>query len=469
VAEGSLTVRQAGTARTAIESIAAVVVCTAVVAALDQVAPIAGLAVVYLLAVLFVAIRHGERWALATALVSVMTLNFLFIPPRYRVGINDSEHVVALAVFLIAAVVVGRLAAATRAKTVEAEERARIATAREREAALLAAAASSLLAGVDVETQLKTIERTGGESGDSSGVRVEVAATPSPQPGEDTIRLPTASRPAWLHVRSDGAWPEHHRQRVAGAMAHLIDAALERERLTGQAAEVEAARRADVAKTALLHAISHDLRSPLTAIRAAASGLADSELPEADRSELVSVIAVESLRLGKLVDDLLDLSRIEVEAIEPNPDWCDLHEVVLNAARQVRSNGDESRLELRLADLPLVHADPTQLERVFVNLIDNALRFSPPGTKARVSGSVVGNRVVVRVVDHGPGVPKALRHRIFEPFVRGDGAGPGSGLGLAICRGFVEANGGRIALQTGVGEETSFVVSFPLVPQPASA
>jgi two-component system sensor histidine kinase KdpD len=453
----------------ALECAAAIAAATAIVAALDAATPITGLGVIYLLAVLFVAIRHGQVAALGTAFGSVLTLNFLFIDPRFTLKISESGDVVALAVFLIAAVVVGGLATVARQRAAEAEERARFAGAREREAAVLAAAASSLLAGVDVEAQLRSIEKSVGSSRAGLGVRVQLGPVPSPEPGESAIRLPT-SAPSWLYMADAVSLPTEDRERFTNALAGLIDVALERERLDSQAAEAEATRRADVAKTALLHAISHDLRSPLTAITTAAGGLGDEDLSDTDRNELLSVIDVESARLSRLVDDLLDLSRIEAGAVNPNPDWCDLRDVITRAAAHVRGVRGDHPIELRLGgDLPLVHADTVQLERVFANLIENAIKFSPPGVAVKIGGIVVGERVVVRVVDRGAGIPRSQRTRIFEPFVRGREASGGSGLGLAICRGFVEANGGRIVLQTGTGEETSFAVSFPLVRQPAVA
>jgi two-component system sensor histidine kinase KdpD len=210
--------------------------------------------------------------------------------------------------------------------------------------------------------------------------------------------------------------------------------------------------------------MSHDLRSPLTAITTAAAALRTTAITDAERSELIDVIDAEGTRLARLVSDLLDLSKIEVGAVAPQPDWCDLHDVVTSAAAQL------DNVEFSLPpELPLIRADAAQLERVFANLIENAAKFSPPGAPIEITASAGAGRITVRVTDHGPGIPKRDRTRIFEPFFRsGDANGSGSGLGLAICRGFVEANGGRIALQSGRSSGTSFVVSFPLAPQPVA-
>ena len=457
-------------AMAALEVVGSVAVATGLVAVLDTVAPAAGLGVIYLLSVLFVAIRRGQVAALASGVLSVLALNFFFIEPRHHLTISESENVVALAVFAVAAVVVGRLAAAAQRRTEEAEDRARVAAAREREAALLAAAAEAVLTGAGLEAQVRNLEASVARSASASAVRVELNPVPSPRPGETAVRLGAQRRSGWLYVTDDAAWGPEALERVGATLGRLVDVALEREAVAERAAETETARRADVAKTAVLHAISHDLRSPLTAITTAASGLRDPALDEVDRAELVAVIEDETSRLSRLVDDLLDLSRIEAGAAQPRPDWCDLREAVANAAAQVaRSHGPQEIVLALPQDLPLVRADPAQLERVFANLIENAARFSPPGEPVRVSGGTGGGSVTVRVIDRGPGVPPSRRSHVFEPFFRGADPGGGSGLGLAIARGFVEANGGRIRLQAGTPGETAFAVSFPLVRQPVAA
>ena len=449
---------------TALEVVLSVAAATGVVAALDAVAPVAGLGVVYLLAVLFVAIRRGELPALVTALLAVLTLNYFFIEPRHQLTIASSENVVALVVFLIAAVVVGRLAASARQRAREAEDRARQATARGREAAMLARAASDVMAGTELETELEAVGRTVAEATGAAGARLSLEAAPAPRDGEVSLRLPLASRNGWLYATPAPGWQEADLRRIAEPLARLIDVALERQLAEARMANAEAARRADVAKTAVLHAISHDLRSPLTAITTAAGGLGDPGLGDDDRADLVSVIGVESSRLARLVDDLLDLSKIEAGAVDPQPDWCDVHDVVASAAAGI---GDHP-VELALgADVPLVRADPAQLERVFANLLENAVRFSPPDVPVRVTAAVAGAAVTVTVTDRGRGVAASHRNHVFEPFYRAGGSG-GSGLGLAICRGFVEANGGRIRLLA-AEEGAAFAVSLPLVEQPAPA
>jgi two-component system, OmpR family, sensor histidine kinase KdpD len=457
------------TARAAVtgaaEILIAVGAATASVAALQSTAPAAGLGVIYLLAVLAIAIRRGELHALVTAVLSMLTLNYLFIAPRHRLAISHSQDVVELAVLLIAAVVVGRLAATGRQRAGEAESRARLAAAREREATLLAEAASAILAGQSVSAQLESIGARIARATAASHARVALEPVPSPAAHELALPLHARTRTAWLYVSDDTTWEQVDLERISEPLGRLIDVAVERERVAEREAETEAARRAEVTRTAILHAISHDLRSPLTAITTAGSALRAATVTDAERSELIEVIESEGARLAKLVDDLLDLSKIQAGAVSPQADWCDLHDVVASAAAHLRT---DQAIEFALpADLPLVRADAAQLERVFSNLIENAVKFSPPGSPVRISAGVGSGRVTVRVTDHGRGIPSQHRSRMFEPFFRGRGeSGSGSGLGLAICRGFVEANGGQIILQAGGDRGTSFAVSFPVVAQP---
>lgn len=451
-------------ALSALEIVVAVGLATAAIAALQSTAPAAGLGIVYLLAVLAIAIRRGELPALITSILGVLTLNYLFIVPRHRFAIAHSQDVVELAVLLIAAVVVGRLAALARQRAAEAEERARIATAHEREAELLADIAAAILTGESLSVQLKSVGyRIAGASG-AAGARV-VLEPPVKRPGERVVALPSRSKSAWLCMAGDPPYDDAFIGRVAGPVAALIDVAVEREEAIQRTAETEAARRTEAAKTAILHAISHDLRSPITAIATAGSALRTSHVTPRERSELIAAIEAESARLARLVDDLLDLSRIEAGAVSPQADWCDLRDVAVSAAQ--RFSGSHP-IEFELPpDLPLVRADAVQLERVFANLIENAIKFSPDGVPIEIRGGAGPGWVTVRFVDHGRGIPLDQRARIFEPFFRGRGTGTGgSGLGLAICRGFVEANGGRITVQSDVGHGTSFAVGFPAVPQP---
>jgi two-component system sensor histidine kinase KdpD len=412
-------------------------------------------------------IRRGQVAALTAAVLGVLVLNFFFIKPLHQLTIADSDNVVALGVLLIAAMVVGRLAGQSRRQAAEAELRAEQAAAREREAAMLAEAATALLGGAD---DMVTAISAALEDAGRGELRLGASSAPQAKEGEVSLRLPTEARSVWLYAASSTNWTDTDLNRIATPLARLLDVAAERETAAARSAEAEAARQADAAKTVILHAVSHDLRSPLTAIRTAAAGLREQGTAAEDRVALIDAIEEESDRLTRLIANLLDLSRIEAGAVNPRTDWCDLLDVISGTVSHIHEPGAAHRIQIELdGELPLVRADASQLERAFANLIENALRFSPPDQPVRISGGVGAGKVTVRVVDRGPGVPASERSAIFKPFhsARGDGR-DGVGLGLAISKGFVEANGGELRLQADSADGTAFAVSFPLVEQPAT-
>jgi K+-sensing histidine kinase KdpD len=254
---------------------------------------------------------------------------------------------------------------------------------------------------------------------------------------------------------------EQGRQAADRALAELTALGEERDRMQAEAVEAEAFRRSDELKTALLRSISHDLRTPLTSIIASGSALGSETLTKEERAELSVAIVVEGERLSHLVENLLDMSRLDAGTAEPHREPIDLAEV-LDSARTAAVDPDSIRLAIE-SDLPMVDADAAQLERAFENLFDNAIRHSG-GKPVQARSRKVGDAVVVRVVDQGPGIPENEWQRIFEPFQRGDDGRDkaGSGLGLAIVKGFVEANRGEIRIESMPGQGTSFVVTFPV-------
>jgi two-component system sensor histidine kinase KdpD len=249
---------------------------------------------------------------------------------------------------------------------------------------------------------------------------------------------------------------------VLPSLEALLAAALDREALQREVVETQALRRSDDIKTALLRAVSHDLRSPLTAIAAAGEALASSHLTPAEREELAAVVVGEASRLSNVVDKLLDLSRLQGGAAAPRAEWCSVDEVLRAAVEQTpHAPGYDVAID---PDLPLIRADAAQLERASANLLENAARHGG-GHPVAVRARAVGPRVLVRIVDRGPGIAGPERERIFEPFHRGSTAADGhagSGLGLAVVRGFVEANGGRVWAESLPGQGATFVVELPL-------
>lgn len=260
-------------------------------------------------------------------------------------------------------------------------------------------------------------------------------------------------------ARARAVEAEHRREEANRALAELEALTRERDRMQAEAVEAEALRRSDELKTALLRSISHDLRTPLTSIIAGGSALGSGSLTEGERAELSAAIVGEGNRLSRLVENLLDMSRLEAGKAEPHREPVDLAEV-LDAARGGVAGSESIRLAID-SDLPMVNADAAQLERVFANLLENGVRYGD-GRPVSVRSRLLDGNIVVRVVDQGPGIPESEWERIFEPFQRGDSANTGSGLGLAIAKGFVEANGGKIGIESLPGQGTSFVVTLPL-------
>jgi two-component system sensor histidine kinase KdpD len=253
--------------------------------------------------------------------------------------------------------------------------------------------------------------------------------------------------------------------RFLPALAALLAVALDRARLEREALEAEALRRSDLVKTALLRAVSHDLRSPLTGISTAVGALRNRtlHLTDADRDELLETIELDSDRLSRLVGDLLDLSRLEAGGAAPEPELWSLDDLAREA---VDSLGARNRVDI-IGEAPLVNVDGAQVQRVLANLIENALRFSPADAHVVVRVTATRKDAIVRVVDQGPGVPEGELERVFEPFYRRTGdPSSGAGLGLAIARGFAAANDGRVWAESRPGQGATFALALPVVEVP---
>ena len=435
----------------------AVALTTLVLYPLGEVAPPVSLGVVYLLGVLLVASRWGVWLGLVTAFGSAAAFNFFHIPPTGEFTIAEGENWVALTVFFVAALIAAELAQRARRREAEAGER-------RQEADLSAEMARLLLRGEDLGSALGTVSQRLSSLLGLPSAAIELSAVDG---DERRLAFPLRDGPrqlATLLVPSDIDEPTLQRlqERVVPALEALLAAAIERDELLGDRVEASALRRTDVLKTALLRSVSHDLRSPLTAIRTAAEPLSSPSLEQGEREELAAVVIEESERLSKLIDNLLDLSRLEAGAAGSNPAACDLGEVIEAALDELGAAQDA--FQLQLPELPLVEADAAQLQRAFVNLFENSRRHSD-GHPVMVRAQALHDRVLIRVVDRGPGIPQAQRDRVFEPFYRSgtdDTGHRGSGLGLAIVRGFVEVNGGRVWVESLPNQGTTFVLEFPL-------
>jgi two-component system sensor histidine kinase KdpD len=444
-----------------IVAVLAVGVITAVIDPLRDVSPTSSDAVLYLLAVLLVATGFGLWLGLLTSVLSALAFNFFYIPPVGRFTITSQRDWVGLGVFLVAAVVASSLADIARARTREAE-------LRRTEADLAAEMARVLLGGTTVEAALGVVARRLSETLDLSSASIELRAADG---DARRLAIPLAAgvgRVGTLLVpTADARAAARLCERVVPALEALLAAALEREALQEEVVETHALRRSDEIKTALLRSVSHDLRTPLTAIVTAGEMLSSPGIGDAERAELAGAVSAEAERMSDLVDKLLDLSRLHAGAAVPRRDWCSIEELLEVALDNLRGGRAGFVLSVERG-MPLIRADAIQIERALANLLENAARFNG-GHPVSVRARAVGHRIAIRIVDRGPGLPREELERVFEAFYRGrDDRSPhtGSGLGLAIARGFIEANGGRVWAESLPGQGSTFAVELPLDDQP---
>jgi two-component system sensor histidine kinase KdpD len=438
--------------------VASVGLATAVIYPLKHVTPVLSLGVLYVLAVVVVSMFWGLWFGIATSILSAAAFNFFHLPPGGRFALANNREWVALLALVVVGPPTGLLADLARARGREAEQR-------RQEADLSAEMAQLLLGTTDLESALTvaserlalavgaasatiSLEEIDGDSGQlafalrSTGRRIGTLLLPS--------KLSSGER-----TRIAG--------RVVPSLESILAAALHRAELQAEVVETTALRRSDELKTAVLRSVSHDLRTPLTAILMAATAL-DAEHPtRANVGDVREQVLDAATRLWRLIEKLLDLSVLQAGRAEPRLIWYSIDEVLQEAIEQV--GGEASGFKLSVEpDMPLLQGDPGQLERAFANVLENAARYSrekPVTVRARA----VRDRIRILVVDQGPGIPRSEQERIFLPFYRsGEDPEhhPGSGLGLAITRGFLELNGGRISVESVPGHGTSFVVEFAL-------
>jgi len=459
----------------ALLSLGAVALASGAVFALEPVAPVLSLGVLYLFAVLPVAAIWGLPFAIPVSIVSMLAFNWLFLPPTHTLRLADSENWVALAVYLGTAISVSGLSARARRRADEAEQR-------RREAMLAADISSLLLEGEEVEPCLETIAMRAARLLRAAHGRIDLDPAAGTDPGDEAIELRAGDRVVGhMFLGATERVDPEVTARVGAMIASLLATALDRERMAGEARasearrqqvalEAEALRRSDAVKTAVLRSVSHDLRSPITAIMTAGEVLSDmgESLSGTDRDELVTSILVQVRRLERLVANLLELSRLEAGAAMPRRELWTIDGLVARVLDVVDEGNDRIDVDLA-ADASSVEVDPAQIERALVNVLENAVKFSPPDARIVLRATVTNEEVVVRVTDSGPGIPARERQRVFEPFVHASGVDGdrGSGLGLAIARGFVDLNGGRLWVEEAPGGGSTFVMTLPAVALPA--
>ncbi|MDY7564406.1 sensor histidine kinase KdpD [Pseudomonas sp. RTC3] len=482
----------------------ATVLATALAWGVASVLALPNISLVFLAAVLLVAVRSSLGPALACAALSFLAYDFLFIPPIFSFSIQREEDVLTLLFFLLMAALTGNLAARqrrqlealrdTQEETSELLDLSRKLTAATDRQAVLSAAEQHLNGWKELQVCL--LNRDG-----HNGWKVEVG---SPLQLSETERA--AADWAWQHDQPAGLgtgtlplgrwwwWPlsmeegplallgvcpregqpfTDQRRRLLTALSQPLAQALARAQL---AEELEAARlhgETEQLRSALLASVSHDLRTPLTAMRGGIDSLLalGEAIPLEDRRELLEGTRDEAERLDRYIQNLLDMTRLGHGALKLARDWVSPGDIVGSALNRLRTVLAPLQVSTHVpADLPLLFVHAALIEQALVNVLENAARFSPSQGRLRVEAGASDNELFFSVSDEGPGIPEAERAKIFDMFytaARGDRGGQGTGLGLAICQGMVGAHGGRITVADGIdGRGTCITLHLPLQTQP---
>lgn len=468
-------------------------VATAVVWLLQDVAGVPNPSAVYLIAVVVTAYVSGTIGAILAALGSFLVYDFLFVEPRFTLTISDPTEYLGVVLLLFVGIVVGQMAALQRAQT-------EMARAREREAYALFGLSRALATRQSTtavlpelaeilrsEAHMERVWITIGADDPSERVAADTSRDPRPsRPGAIRVlrRMPGAEPAQWVRVhlpqtrprpdlpsesyrvrceaqgtRFGSVWalrerglsePDQTETRLLAAAADQIGQVLAHDRLAAEAQAAEIARQSDELKSALLQLVSHDLRTPLATIRAAAGSLhTASGLTAAERDENADAIDREVEYLNRLVTNLLDLSRIEAGALQAERDVFELDDLVNRSLERLRRRLADHPLEIRL-DAPPVEVDPVLLDSSVTNILENAIKYTPADALIRVGASVLDDRIVrLTIEDGGPGVPDEALDKLFEKFYRVPGrqrtSRSGTGVGLAVVRGLIETMGGRAA------------------------
>ena len=477
----------------------------------------ANIVMLFLLGVAFVATRYGRGPAIVAAVASVLVFDFCFVPPYYSFAISDTQYALTFAVMLGIGLLISTL-------TAQLQEQLRMSQAQERRTAALFRLTKQLseLTGSDflirtagkqlsemfaaevviylrepkfvgydsivpgtLETcptiDLRTGEETSIAKQPINAVVAQWVAEHDQIAGAGTDTLPNATAlfvPLIGSQRTVGAlgvkpqdaerFLDPEQRRLLETCASFIALAIERDQSLLEAQEAQLEVESEQLRNSLLSSVSHDLRTPLAAITGAASSLLDvpADQEPASRRELVQTVVEESQRLARLFDNLLDMTRLESGSVRLNKQWQVLEEIIGSALARVRRLLEHHSVDVHLPhDLPLLSLDGVLIEQVFVNLLENAARYTPAGSQIAISAKTINNRVEIRVTDNGPGFPPGTESKVFEKFFRATTTTPdgrrGVGLGLAICHGIVQAHHGRIQALNRPEGGAEFLITFP--------
>jgi two-component system sensor histidine kinase KdpD len=457
---------------------------------------------VYLLTVVLVGVRLGRGPAALAAVLCVTAFDFFFVPPRFSFAVSDVQYLLTFFIMLTVGLITGQLTAGLRFQ-------ARVARHREERAAALYELARDLSGAVEVEQVVRisddSIQRTFHANAalllpDASG-RLVVASEPSltvdvgiaqwsfdkgepagvgtdTLPGSDVLYIPLRA-PAQargvlaLKAKNRRLLRIPEQRQLLDTFAALVAIALERVHYVGVAQDALVRMESERLRNSLLAALSHDLRTPLTILVGLAESLALTKPAlSADQLETAEAIQDEARRMSTLVSNLLDMARIESGEVTLNLQWQPLEEVVGAALEATRVMLKQHKVEVRLpVDLPLVRFDALLVERVLVNLLENASKYTPSGSSVILAAEVMADKLMVSVADDGPGLPPGSEEKVFQKFTRGDreSATPGVGLGLAICRAIVESHHGKITGTNRPGRGAQFTFTLPLGSPPETA
>ena len=486
---------------------------TLVIGALQPPWRVANVSMLYLIGVLATATVSGRGPAILTSIAAFLAFNWFFVEPLHTFTVADPSEWFALILFLLTGAITGQLAGDQRRRAIEAGQR-------EREATLLYSVAHSLV-GADLNTALQAvanqlhdalrlgavvIELAGdaGEERITSGNAEVVRRSLGSMRSWTAVGDPTSTRTRrWIRVvPPTGGTADDHRvhvmplrsgerrvgalgivrgdaavesanDRLLSAVAAQIANAVERARLRESATDTEVLRRTDALKTALLNAVSHDLRTPLASILASAASLRQEDVAwtDAEREGFASDIEEQATRLSRIVTNLLDLSRMEGGALKPDRGWYDVGALIDDVVGRLRPLSVDHPISVSAPDdLPPVPLDYVEIDEVLSNLIENAIRHTAKGTPIDISARTQDGVLAVEVSDRGAGIAEEALARVFDPFARLPVSGSsGIGLGLAVARGLVEAHGGHLVAQRRAGGGMTFRFTLPLTLAPVPA
>ena len=436
-----------------------------------------------LAAVAFVAYKYGRGPAILASTVSVLLFDFLFVPPFFSFTVADTRYLITFFVMLVIGLVISTLTARLRAqveRTTQRELRTSMLYELGKqfnsicgEAFLVSAAGEKISNMLDAEVAIYLRSASGATElnyGWGGIIAKHAVSVPTAHwvidhnqlAGTGTNTLPNACAlflPIIGSNRTYGAMairvqnsvqlldPEH--RRLLEACTNQLALALERDQVALESAEAQIETDAEKVRNTLLSSVSHDLKTPLATIAGASGYLLERpSIDQETQNKLLETIASEAARLSRLLENTLEMSRIEAGLAAPNQQWNVLEEIIETALHRTQTQLADHPVTVSLpANLPLVFVDGVLLERVFVNLFENTARHTPSGTQSSLSAAVDGRWLRISLIDNGPGIPAGEEERIFEKFYRGKtrtGSGPGSGLGLAICRAILKAHAGQI-------------------------